>query len=130
MSYDTYCQLISVQGYGNGKRHRTPTPLRLRKIKVVSFKAFLYLKELFKNFRREAAKLKKDSKFLSRRAPAINDLKTRTHLLVSFKKNNIAMYDYEPSRINSTRDSSFWQWQRVAEWYCDLDTYDKNIRGT
>jgi len=119
---------------GNGKRHRTPTPLRLRKIKVVSFEAFFYLKELFKNFRREAVKPKKNSKFLSHRAPTINNLKTGIHLgtrsFVSKNEPVVAIPAYEPTQMSNAYNSSFWQWRRVTEWYRDIDTYDENIRGT
>jgi hypothetical protein len=121
--------IIFLSYSGNGKRHRTPTPSRLKKIKVVSFKAFLYLKGLLKDFRREAAKPKKDSKFLSRRAPTINDLETRIYLAPHKKNNNAIHYDYEPSRINNTRDSSFWQWRRVKEWYRYINDPIENING-
>jgi len=89
----------------------------------------LYLKGLFKDFRREALKPKKGSKILSRRAPAINDLKTRIHL-APHKNNGIAMHDYEPSRIDNTRNSSFWQWRRVKEWYRYINDPYENVRGT
>lgn len=114
--------------FGNGKRHRTPTPVRLKRIKRISFKAFLYLKELFKNFRREEAKPKKDSKFLSPRAPRINDPTTKIYPALS-KKDNIAIHNYEPSRIHNTRNSLFWQWRRVAEWDKYINDPYENING-
>ena len=113
---------------GNGKRHRTPTPSRLRKIKRISFKVFLYLKGLFKDFRRKALKPEKGSKFLSRRVPRINNLKTRIHV-TSYKKNNNTYCDYQPSRIDNTRNSPFWQWRRVTEWYRYIDDTVENISG-
>ena len=114
-------------GIGNGKRHRTPTPLRLRKIKVVSFKAFFCLKELFKNFNRRA------SNSLRRRAPAVNDLKTRIHLTRGIVRKNetaIAIPAYEPTQMSNAYNSSFWQWRRVAEWYRYINDPYENIRGT
>jgi len=114
---------------GNGKRHRTPTPQGLRKIKRISFEAFLALKGLFKDFRQNSEKVLSGSNSLSLRAPTINDLKTKIHSTVC-KKNNIAMQEYEPSRINNTRNSSFWQWRRVAEWQRYINDPVENIRGT
>ena len=113
---------------GNGKRHCTPTPQGLRKIKRISFEAFLDLKGLFKDFRRNAEKVKYGSNSLSHRAPVINDLKTRIHSTLC-KKNNIAMQDYEPSRIHNTRNSSFWQWRRIAEWHRYINDPAENISG-
>jgi hypothetical protein len=115
---------------GNGKRDRTPTPKGLRKIKRISFKAFLYLKGLFKDFRRETLKPEKGLKILSHRAPTINDFENRIHLTPAKKNGNAIYYGYEPSRIQNTRDSSFWQWRRVAEWYRYINDPCENIRGT
>ena len=114
---------------GNGKRDRTPTPSRLRKIKRISFKAFLYLKGLFKDFKRDALKSQIGLNLLSQRAPRINDLEKRIHV-TSYKNNGTAIYyDYEPSRIQNTRDSSFWQWRRVAEWHRYINGPTENING-
>ena len=113
---------------GNGKRHRTPTPQGLRKIKRISFEAFFNLKGLFKDFRRDAIKPKSGSNLLSHRAPTINDLETEIHL-APHKKNGIAMYDYEPSRMHNTRNSSFWQWRRVVEWERYINDPLENING-
>lgn len=33
-------------------------------------------------------------------------------------------HDYQPSNIWATRDSSFWQWQRVKEWFRDYAQYN------
>jgi hypothetical protein len=115
--------------FGNGKRDRTPSPSRLRKIKRVSFKAFLYLKRLLKDFRRETPKPKKDSKFLSRRTPTINDPDAGIPVAQHKKNGNGLHYGYEPSRIQNTRDSSFWQWRRVAEWYRYINDPCENING-
>jgi hypothetical protein len=89
----------------------------------------LYLKGLFKDFRREAEKPQRLSNCLSYRAPRINGLKTRIYV-APYKKNGIAIYcDYEPSRIDNTRNSSFWQWRRVAEWYRYISDPIENING-
>ena len=125
-----------MDNFGNGKRDHTPTPMRLKKIKRISFKAFLYLKEIFKNFRRAAAKPKKDSKFLSPRAYRINDLNDKIHLTRgSVSKNEPAsaagnnLSTYEPTRMSNAYNSSFWQWRRVAEWYNYINDPCENISG-
>lgn len=89
----------------------------------------MYLKGLFKDFRREALKSQFDSNFLSHRAPTINELETKIYS-VSHKKNDIAIYyDYEPSRIDNTRNGPFWQWRRVTEWYRYINDPIENING-
>jgi hypothetical protein len=118
-----------MRGCGNGKRDRTPTPSRLRKIKRISFKAFLHLKGLFKDFKRDALKSQIGSRNLSHRAPTINDLETRIHV-APHKKNGISIHgDYEPTRIQNTRDCLFWQWRRVAEWHRYINDPVENING-
>ncbi|MDP3778647.1 MAG: hypothetical protein Q8R30_01185, partial [bacterium] len=106
-----------------------PTPSRLRKIKRISLKAFLYLKGLFKDFRRETPKVQFGTNSLSRRAPRINNLETRIHLAPPKKNGNAIYHDYEPTRIDNTRNSSFWQWRRVAEWYRYINDPIENING-
>jgi hypothetical protein len=91
--------------------------VRLRKIKRISFEAFLSLKGLFENFWHSTPKSHIDSKDSSRRAPTINDRKSDTHIACHEKSNGVRYADYEPSQIHNTRTSSFWQWRRVAEWY-------------
>lgn len=102
---------------GNGKKHRTPAPKGLRKIKRITFEAFLYLKGLFKDFRRETPKVEYGSNFLDHRAHRINDLEAKAYLTPRKKNDTAIYYDYEPSRIENTRNSLFWQWRRVSEWY-------------
>jgi len=107
--------------------------VKLRKIKVVSFKAFFCLKELFKNFRRKAVKPKKFSNSLRHRAPTINNLKTGIHLtrgIVSKNDLAVAMPAYEPTQMSNAYNSSFWQWRRVAEWDRYINDPCENIRGT
>ena len=105
--------------FGNGNRHRTPLPRGLKKIKIISFKAFLGLKELFKNFRRPIAKRprryhKKLALTDNRPAIAIQDHATGI---------------YEPSKINDAFNSSFWQWYRVVEWHHYINDPYENING-
>jgi len=90
----------------------------------------LYLKGLFKDFRRETEKSEKGLKYLSHRAPTINDVETGIHLTPPKKNGNAIYYDYEPSRIQNTYESSFWQWRRVAEWFRYINDPCENIRGT
>ena len=120
---------------GNGKRHHTPTPLRLRKIKVVSLKVFFCLKELFKNFKRDVTKPQKLPNYLSPRASTINDLKAGIHPtrdIVSTKRTvapDNHKHTYEPTQIYNTRNSSFWQWRRVREWDKYINDPLENISG-
>jgi hypothetical protein len=89
----------------------------------------LYLKGLFKDFRRETPKPKKDSKFLSRRTPTINNLNVRIPVTRHKNSDNGLHYSYEPSRIQNTRDSLFWQWRRVTEWHRYINDPCENING-
>jgi len=122
--------IVLCEKNGNGNRHRTPFPGGLRKIKIISFKAFLDLKELFNNFKgRELI-------FLSNRAPLIKDLRPRIHLpwpVVNEKQikhdNAAQAYIYEPSKISSAYNSLFWQWRRVAEWHRYINDPYENING-
>ena len=89
----------------------------------------MYLKGLFKDFRRETPKVQFGTNSLSHRAPRVNDLETRIHV-ASYKKNGIAVhYDYEPTRIQNTRDCLFWQWRRVTEWHRYINDPIENING-
>jgi len=104
---------------GNGKTHRTPLPRGLKKIRIISFKAFLNLKGLFKHFKRpDAIKPQRYHKKLTltnnRPAIAIQDHATGT---------------YEPSRINDAFNSLFWQWRRVSEWHRYINDPYENING-
>jgi len=106
----------------------------LRKIKRISFKTFFVLKELFKNFKRDAIKTQKLSNHLGHRAVRINVLKTGIHpkRTVTPKKNYSAddhRLIYEPTQIYNTRNSSFWQWRRVREWDKYINDPLENISG-
>ena len=91
--------------FGNGKRHCTPSPEGLRKIKRISFETFICLKELLRFFKKR------------------QNLKPRRHsdkpIVVCNKKNFIEpvrAYSYEPTQIGNAYDSVFWQWRRVIQW--------------
>ena len=103
-----YITLVLSRGFteylGNGKRDCTPTPVRLSKIKRVSFKGFLCLKALLRNFK------PRDEK------------KTRRYRKRQIVSNHIEAarqeyaQSYEPTNIASVYDSLSWRWHRVAEW--------------
>jgi len=128
---------------GNGKRDRTPTPSKLRKIKRISFKVFLDLKELFENFKRKTTKAQSSRKKLRPRAYRNNDLAPRIHLSrdktntkskPADRKNSLSQNGYtpvyEPSSIQQTRESSFWRWRRVREINDPIESVRiKNING-
>ena len=116
---------------GNGKTHHTPTPEGLRKIKIISFEVFLKLKELLKVFK------ERNAIFLSHNAPRIKDLNSTIHPARSIaskksllKNNNAAQTcSYEPTQIGYAYNSSFWQWQRVSEWFKYINDPSENING-
>jgi hypothetical protein len=103
------------QDPGNGNRHRTPLPKKLRKIKRISFKAFLYLKGLLKDFRRTAPSSGIRPKNLRRNASRIDDLDAGIYPTRP-ENSQMTIADDEPTPIHNTRHSRFWQWRRVAEW--------------
>ncbi|MCM8774333.1 MAG: hypothetical protein NC820_06340 [Candidatus Omnitrophica bacterium] len=129
---------------GNGKKDCIPFPKGLKKIKRISFKVFLDLKELIKNFRRKTTKAQATRKNLRLRTSKSNNLRSTIHLIrrpVSTKtklqyrniavSRNVYLPVYEPSSIYQTRNSRFWQKRRVHEWdkyindpYEDIDIKD------
>ena len=104
--------------YGNGKIDRTPSPAGLRKIKRISFDAFLRLKELVNGI-----------KVYNSITPKGN----RKNLLLNYKEPVAAIkqctHEYEPSSIINTRYSLLWQWRRVNEWYKYINDPYENIKG-
>jgi hypothetical protein len=101
--------------FGNGKRHRTPSPVALRKIKRVSLKVFLGLKELVNNVKEIT--------------PRGNRKKSKP----SFKERITVMpdyvYEYEPSNAINVVDSSPWRWRRVNEWHRYINDPVNKIKG-
>ena len=91
---------------GNGKTHRTPSPVGLRKIKRVSLELFLSLQALVNDLKVieliPPRGYQKKSKVL-RPAIAGAVIDTRPD-------------EYRPSAITSVLDSQLWQWRRVNEW--------------
>ncbi len=104
--------------FGNGKIDHTPSPVGLRKIKRVSFKVFLSLKELVNSV-----------KVYDSITPRGNRKKS----ILRRKKTGIAIqnraYEYEPSNIIYADDSQLWQWRRVAEWDRYINDPLENING-
>ncbi len=104
---------------GNGKRHRTPLPAGLRKIKRVSFKVFLSLKNLFNSVKGY---------------DSITPRRYRKKLILRREKPRVTVqqhyvYEYEPSSAINVRDSQPWRWRRVNEWHRYLDDPVEKIKG-
>ncbi len=100
---------------GNGKRHRTPSPVALRKIKRVSLKAFLCLKELVNNVKEITPR--------GNRKKSKPSFKDRVTVIPDY------VYEYEPSNIIHADDSLLWQWCRVNEWHRYLNDPVDKIKG-
>jgi hypothetical protein len=101
--------------FGNGKRHRTPSPVALRKIKRVSLKVFLGLKELVNSVKKIT--------------PRGNRKKSKARF-----KNHVTVipnyvYEYEPTNTIYADDSLLWQWRRVNEWHRYLNDPADKIKG-
>jgi hypothetical protein len=110
---------VSLSQSGNGKRHHTPSPQRPRKIKRITFETFLRLKGLFKNLKRPDAIVPWHYSIKPRVIPE----KTTTAI------QNYYARAYEPSNIDNTRNSLFWQWRRVTEWHRYINDPIENING-
>jgi hypothetical protein len=98
-------QVNSARRFGNGKRHRTPSPVGLRKIKRVSFKVFCALKELVNS-------VKVNDLIPTRRDQKKSVLRRKKLGLVQQSHVN----EYEPSTTINMFSSPPWQWHRIAEW--------------
>jgi len=107
--------ISAFRNNGNGKRHHTPHPVGLRKIKRVSLEVFLRLKELVSSIKMITPR--------GNRKKSI--LKCATPVLAT---QNCA-YDYEPSNAIYVQDSPLWQWRRVDEWYRYINDPVENIKG-
>lgn len=101
--------------YGNGKTHRTPSPVALRKIKRVSLEAFLRLKELVSN-------VKKITPRGNRKKSKVG-FKDRVTVVPNY------VYEYEPTNAINVRESSPWQWRRVNEWHRYINDTTEKIKG-
>ena len=105
--------------YGNGKIDRTPHPLGLRKIKIVSVKVFECLKELVSNsklFRSTTPRGSREKSQVFRKEP---DLIERQDA-----------HEYEPSNIETAYDSLKWRWRRVREWHRYINDPIEKYKGT
>ena len=104
---------------GNGKIDRPPSPVGLRKIKIVSRKVFLSLKELVDN----------RSWFFKSITPRGNRKKSYTFRKEPETIERQEAHEYEPSDIDTAYDSMFWRWRRVREWHRYIDDTIENIKG-
>ena len=103
--------------HGNGKRHRIPLleGLRLRRLLCIGKERFKVLEECVKNslfFIKPSGKkqLSHASTYKGQKDPV---------------KEYRSLHAYEPTNIWATRESAFWQWRRVYEWFYDFkESYD------
>ena len=97
---------------GNGKRHRIPLleGLRLKKLLCIGNKRYNLLNRYVKQTKR--ANLSHLPVRTSMQAGKQVDLKYNN-------KRNVAGC-YEPTNIWNTRESKFWQWHRVYEWFMEF----------
>jgi len=103
---------------GNGKRHRTPSPVRPRKIKRITFEAFLRIKELLAGFKQLKEKvIRQPNNLIPAQVP------------IRITAPALAHDSYEPSNISDTRNSRFWQWRRVTEWHRYINDPCENKSG-
>ncbi len=90
---------------GNGNRHRTPSPVGLRKIKRVSLELFLSLRALVNSFKVSDLITPRGYQKKSKSPRKTPDIAVRHYA-----------HEYEPSNAINVRDSSPWKWRRVNEW--------------
>ena len=108
----------SQKQLGNGKRHRTPTPQGLRKIKRISSEVFLSLKELvdsIKAYNSITPRGYRKKSILSRKKPKI------------IIQNHAC--EYKPSNMSNVYDSLLWRWRRVTQWHRYINDPIENIKG-
>ena len=99
-----------IQKYGNGKRHRIPLfkGLELKKLLIIGEIRFKVLEDY----------VKKSLFFYKRRKNRKNPELKIVPVQDNHKfKRAYNRQPYEASKIWVTRDSSFWQWRRVREWF-------------
>jgi hypothetical protein len=100
---------------GNGKRHSTPSPVGLRKIKRVSLKVFLGLKESVNSVKEITPR--------GNRKKSKPRFKEHVTVIPNY------IYEYEPSNIIYADDSLLWQWRRVNEWHRYINDPVDKIKG-
>ena len=106
---------LFYEEHGNGKRHPTPSPVALRKIKRVSLKVFLGLKELVNSVKEITPR--------GNRKKSKARIKDRIMVIPNY------VYEYEPTNAINVRDSSPWKWLRVDEWHRYLNDPVEKIKG-
>ena len=103
---------------GNGKGHRTPHPVGLRKIKRVSLEVFLRLKEFVNSL--------KVYDSITPRGNRQKSILKRDKPVVATQN---CTYEYEPSNMIYVHDSPLWQWRRVSEWHRYINDSIENTKG-
>ena len=98
-----YCQPFSPVTYGNGKIDRYP----LKKLLIFTEKLFEKLKKELAQFTTKKTKKPKSDADNIKRLPIVQKKQISQRII----------HDYQPSHIWSTRNSSYWQWKRVKEWF-------------
>ncbi len=98
--------------YGNGKIDRYPPlkELKVEKILIFTEKTLKILKREFAEFQKLFLKHPKKTR---KDQPILRIPNNET----SQKAKKRIYHDYQPSHIWATRDSSYWQWRRVKEWF-------------
>ena len=105
---------------GNGKIDRTPHPLGLRKIKIVSVKVFESLKELVSN----------GNKLFKSITPRGNREKSQVLCKEPVFIERQEAHEYEPSPIDTAYEGLRWRWRRVTEWHRYIDDPIEKYKGT
>jgi len=92
--------------------------VRPRKIKRITFEAFLRIKELLN-------KLKQPRIYKKRR------LNKKPSAILEKSNNDIRenIHSYEPSNISYAYESLFWRWRRVIDWHKYINDPVENING-
>ena len=90
---------------GNGKTHRTPSPVGLRKIKRITLELFLSLEALVDSFKVIDLITPRGYQKKSKLSPKEPDSIIQHYA-----------HEYEPSNAINVCDSAPWRWRRVNEW--------------
>lgn len=100
--------------FGNGKRHRIPLVegLRLRYLLCIGNKRY----KILKSYVKDCLWGERDN---PPRAKKINLSRLSVGAGQRIDKRN-SVSCYEPTKIWSTRESQFWQWRRVKEWFMEF----------
>jgi hypothetical protein len=88
---------------GNGKIHRYP--LAGKKLKCIGAEVFKKIKVIIKGYGKHA------SRIMPKPASAESTVINNTNCMVSSGRG------YEATNIWTTRESQYWRWRRVREWF-------------